>query len=589
MMMAESVKGSAKDKAVLAVDLGSLNTRALLFEIIDGRYQFIRAGSSPSTLNAPHLDLNEGVYQSLVNLQRLSGRTVLDEDSRLINPQNDAGQGIDKLVLTCSAGSEIRVVLIGLVRNLDIASAGNALRHERTTIVETIGLDDDRSLDRQVDAIINAAPDLILLTGGAENGAMRSVARQAELVVLVCRLMPEDKRPLVIYAGNSRLAQKTAETLQRWTRVFIATNLRPTPDNETLESVVEALTDAVIDIRMRQLPGLQPLAGASHGSLLSSPHAYGRIIRYLSKINDPAKSVVGISIGASSTTLAVSGQVDLFLRVFPCGTGSFKALLDEKDSLQSIYRWLAVDVSMDDLRDYLYQKLAYPGLVPMHDEALAIEQSLSRHLLQNLSQDLTRDDITCKRPCDPVIVSGRSLTQSTDISATMLTLLNGLQPCGITSFLFDSNDIIPSLGAIAQVNSILPVQVIENGLMPASGPVICPVSYAKLGSDIATISLEYKDARKLQFSIKQGTIIRLPVQNGQSVRMKIETIGKTVIDPFVKRKQVEHNLTGGLFGIIVDARPRPLKISNIPSERIEQLKAWKDALITPVAATERKD
>ena len=588
-MMAASMKGSAKDKAVLAVDIGSLNTRALLFEIIEGRYQFIRAGSSQSTLNAPHQNLNEGVYQALVNLQRLSGRTVLDEDSRLITPQNDSGQGIDKLVLTCSAGSEIRVVLIGLVKNLDIASAENALRHVRSTIVETIGLDDNRALDSQVDAIINAAPDLIFLTGGAENGAMRSVARQAELVLLVCRLIPEEKRPLVIYAGNSRLAQKTAETLQRWTRVYTAANLRPSLENETLDSSVEALNEAVMDIHQRKLPGLQPLAGASQGAPMTSSFAYGRIVRYLSKINDPAKNIAGITIGASSTTLAVSGQGDLYLRVFPFGTGSFKALLDDKDSLQSIYRWLPVDIDMGDLLDYLNQKQAYPGLIPMHDEALAIEQSLARYILQNLSQGLKGDDIVRKRPCDPVIISGRSLTLSTDISATMLTLLNGLQPCGMTSFLFDTNDIIPSLGAIAQVNSILPVQALESRLMPASGPVICPVSRAKLGVDIATISIEFKDARKLQFTIKQGSLVRLPVQNGQNVQGKIDSIGKTVIDPYTKQKQVELNLTGGLFGVIVDARPRPLKISSTPPERIEQLKAWKEALNTPIAATEQKD
>jgi len=587
--MPDSVKGSAKDKAVLAVDIGSLNTRSLLFEINDGRYQFISSGSSPSTFDAPHRNVNEGVYQSLVDLQKSSGRLLLDDDARLITPQNEAGMGIDRLVLTCSAGPDIRVVLIGLVNNLDMANAEKALNYMRTTIVEKIGLNDDRPLDRQVDAIINAAPDLIFLTGGTEGGALRSVAKQAELVLLVCRLLPEEKRPLVIYAGNTRIAQKTAETLQRWTRVYVADNIYPIPGQAVIESAVESLADAVMEIRKRQLPGLEPLAGASQASPLPVAHAYGRTIRYLGKINNPEQDLAGIAIGASTTLLALSNQGDLIQQSFPYGSGRMYPLLEEKYSLQAVYKWLAADVSLEDVGDYLHQKSVYPGLVPMHDEALAIEHSLARLILSKIAGTIYPRDSSKKRAVDPVIVSGRCLTQSPDASTSMLTLLNGLQPIGISNFLFDSHDLLAPLGVIAQINSILPVQVLDGRLMTASGPVIGFASKAKHGSDIAFFSLEFKDGKKQSFPIKQGSLVRLPVQNGQNVRLYMEISGKAGALPGLKQKQVELDVTGGLFGIIVDARSKPLTISDKPAQRLEQLTAWKQALNTPAAEPGRKE
>ena len=59
-------------ESVLAIDLGSQSTRALLFDVVDGQYSFIAAGSSPTTLEAPYRDVGEGASQAIFQLQSIT-------------------------------------------------------------------------------------------------------------------------------------------------------------------------------------------------------------------------------------------------------------------------------------------------------------------------------------------------------------------------------------------------------------------------------------------------------------------------------------------------------------------------------------
>ncbi len=40
-------------ESVLAIDIGSLNTRTLLFDVVDGQYHFIASSTAPTTATAP--------------------------------------------------------------------------------------------------------------------------------------------------------------------------------------------------------------------------------------------------------------------------------------------------------------------------------------------------------------------------------------------------------------------------------------------------------------------------------------------------------------------------------------------------------
>ena len=48
-------------ESVLTIDIGSVNTRALLFDVVDGQYHFLAGAVAPFTGGAPFFDISEGV------------------------------------------------------------------------------------------------------------------------------------------------------------------------------------------------------------------------------------------------------------------------------------------------------------------------------------------------------------------------------------------------------------------------------------------------------------------------------------------------------------------------------------------------
>ena len=565
-------------ESVLAIDLGSVQTRVSLFDVVEGQYHFIAKGAAPSTVNAPFRDVGESVHQALDSLQEVTGRVLVDSDANIILPTQTNGTGVDRLVVTFSAGPEIRVVIAGLLTDVSIGSAQNLVRTTYGRIVETIGLNDHRSSELKIDAVLTAKPDLIILSGGTESGANRSVLRLAELILMICRILPQDKRPDLLYAGNTALAKKIKGVMEKWTHVHVAPNVRPNVDVEDLGPAEEILNEVVGKIRSRQIGGLQSLAKVSSAPPLPASNAFGRVVQFLSKVYDPVKGVLGVDLGASHTTVAAAFSGDLSVNVLPVGMGqNIKSALVE-DGLSEIMRWLPLHVEESVVHDYIWQKSTQPGMVPYTAEALAIEQAVARWLLQ-ISIRRTRDTWPQKRiSFEPILASGAVLTNVASIPQSLLMLLDGIQPLGITTFILDQNGLTSSLGAIGKINSILPVQVLESKAFMNLGTVISPISRAKYGTHILQVRLEYEDGNESQFKVQQGTIVSLPLQPGQAARIHLNPLRRTEIDALGKRGASSFRIVGGACGAVIDARGRPIALPSDASRRRELMKKWRLSL-----------
>ena len=137
-------------------------------------------------------------------------------------------------------------------------------------------------------------------------------------------------------------------------------------------------------MRSRQIQGIQDVDLWTGNNLLPAATAFGRTIRYISKeYANTHKGVLGIDVGASATTVASAFSGDLILSIHP-GLGLGENLPDILNlcSLEDILRWLPVDVSGKDLRDYIHNKASYPSSLPITGDELAIEQALACQAMQ---------------------------------------------------------------------------------------------------------------------------------------------------------------------------------------------------------------
>jgi hypothetical protein len=108
---------------VLGIDIGTVNTRALLFDVVEGQYCFIASGDAPTTAEAPYHDPGEGMVRAVRVLQEVTGRDLLEPQGRLIIPAKSDATGIDRLVITYSAGQPVRMVVAGLLADVSLDSA----------------------------------------------------------------------------------------------------------------------------------------------------------------------------------------------------------------------------------------------------------------------------------------------------------------------------------------------------------------------------------------------------------------------------------------------------------------------------------
>lgn len=566
-------------ESVLTVDVGSVNTRVLLFDVVDGQYHFVSSASAPSTARSPFYDVGEGFQNALKQLQEITGRSLIDNDNNLVFPSQSDGAGIDRLVVTFSVGDDIKIVTMGLLSDVSLESAERLVGTTYSKVVERIGLNDTRRPEAQLDAILQARPDIILVAGGTEKGATRSVFKLIELAGMASRITAGDNQPVIMYCGNSALSKRVKETLEHHAVIGVAPNIRPNIDQEDLDPAQTLLDRAVSKIRTRQISGFELLAKTSGAPAQPGAYAFGRMIRFMSEIYDPIKGVLGVDLGATTTHMAIGRAGNLQLSVFrPLGIGHALPAVLANARMEEIIQWIPQTITEATVRDYLYQKSVFPGTLPMTPETLAIEQAAARVILSTAIQRMQERWSVPHLSFDLVVAGGAVLAQAPSIAQSLLMLLDGIQPVGIGVYLLDPHGLTQSLGAIAVHNQVLPVQVKDSGVYINLGTVVSPLSDAKVGTPILKIRIADEDGGESRVEIKQGSLVSLPVRHGQLATLTIDTLHGTVLDPARPRVK-SFKVIGGVCGVVIDARGRPVVLPASQTEkRFDLLGRWAQAL-----------
>jgi len=584
-------------RVILATDCGSTTTKAILIAREGDSYRLIVRGEAPTTVEAPFEDVTRGVLNAVREVEELSGRTILDEET-FITPSDDT-RGVDLYVSTSSAGGGLQMVVAGVVMSMTAESAERAALGAGAIVMEVLASNDGRLPYKRIERIRHLRPDMILLSGGIDGGTVSHVVELAELISVA------DPRPRlgtglqlpVIYAGNKEVQAEIDTLLGEKTSLDMVDNIRPVLEKENLGPAREKIHDLFMEHVMAQAPGYRKLMDWTHVPIMPTPGAVGRIIQVAARQNDI--NVVGVDIGGATTDV-FSVFEETFNRTVSANLGmsySISNVLAEAGT-ENILRWIPIQISEENLKDRLGNKMIRPTTIPQTLDELIIEQAVSREALRlafehhksfavglkgvqqertisdAFDQEIAGQTLVDMMALDLIIGSGGVLSHAPRRSQAALMMIDAFQPVGITRLAVDSIFMMPHLGVLSSVHEDAAMEVFERDCLIYLGTCIAPVGEGKTGAPCLSAEADL-NGKKIKHELTVGALMCIQAE-GEVQMTLTPTKGFDLGDG--KGTPVSRTVHGGTAGIIIDTRCRPILFSQDRSEHTERLRQWQQAL-----------
>lgn len=566
-----------KRESILIADCGSATTKVVLLDIVSGQYRFIAQGQSPTTAEPHWSDVCIGVKRAIADIETITERNLTDDNGNLIIPSQGIGTGVDFFTASVSAPSPLKIVLAGLMEDVSLESAKKIALSTYATVEDIISLADNRSEEEMIRQIAALQPDVFLITGGTDGGAVDSVIHLAETVSTALSLMAKKlTNPTIIYAGNPDLQKRIKEVFGE-IDLRVADNVRPHVDVEYLDSAKAELIGLYEGARLPELPGYPELNKLTEGAIYPTAKAFGWTIHYLGKILK--NNIIGINVGSSSVVMAseINGKAELVVRS-DIGIGHQLTKLLKQTNLKNINRWLPFEVAPDELLDFIANKSLFPGTVPCTTNDLLIELALTRELIRvamptALSRNTDNSGTGLLPAVGMILAGGAVLTNAPRPGQAALTLLDALQPVGICTLALDTQNLSCTLGACAAAIPAAMVQILEYGAFRELGGVVAPVGQANPGEIILHLTMTYDNGSELEVEVEYDSLEVLPLPAGQQAELTLKPLKRFDVGAGPGRRY-RRRINGGAVGLIVDARGRPLVLPSDSDKRRAKIQQW---------------
>ncbi|NJD69572.1 MAG: methylaspartate mutase [Candidatus Methylomirabilota bacterium] len=586
--------------AILATDCGSTTTKAILIERVGEEYRQTFRGEAPTTVEAPFDDVTRGVLNAIQEVEELSGRTILDGET-ILTPA-EKGRGVDIYVSTSSAGGGLQMMVAGVVMAMTAESAQRCALGAGAIVMDVLASNDGRAAHEKIERIRVLRPDMILLSGGTDGGTVSHVVELAEYIRAADprpRLGGSFKLP-VIFAGNKDARGRVQEILGDRAALVMTDNIRPILERENLGPARHTIHDLFLEHVMAQAPGYGKLMGWTGAPIMPTPAAVGLIMEQAAKAQ--GLNLLGVDIGGATTDVfsVVDGQ---FTRTVSANLGmsySVSNVLAEA-GIEKIERWLVEPIAEQELRNRIKNKMIRPTTIPQTPADLALEQAIAREALRlafdqhkalavslkGVQQERTIADafeqaeggkslIDLYR-IDLIIGSGGILSHAPRRAQAMMMMVDAYQPLGLTQLAVDSIFMMPHLGVLSQVNERAATEVFLKDCLVPLGSCLAADGKAKRGEPCFSYTVRSADGRQAEGTLRFGELLRLELPPGVEADLQAEP-AKGVDLGAGKGRPVTLRAKGGVVGLILDARGRPLFLADEASDRAAQLRTWAQAV-----------
>ena len=593
--------------SILATDCGSTTTKAILIEHINGQYRLTFRGEAPTTVEAPFEDVTKGVLNAVMEIEELSGKKIIDGEE-IITPSKD-GEGVDIYISTSSAGGGLQMMVAGVVKSMSGESAERAALGAGSIVMDVMASNDGRLPHEKIKRIRDLRPDMILLSGGIDGGTVSHVVELAEILAAANpqpRLGQNYQLP-VIYAGNKVAQPEILKTLKGKVDLDIVDNIRPVLETENLEPSRDKIHDLFMEHVMQQAPGYKKLTSWTDAPIMPTPGAVGSLIEMIAEKEDI--SVVGVDIGGATTDIFSVFQKK-FNRTVSANLGMSYSICNvlAEAGLDNVLRWVPFDIDRKELTNRIGNKMIRPTTVPQSLEELFIEQAIAREALRlsfkqhkefavglkgvqkertisdAFEQSSSGESLVNMMDLDLIVGSGGVLSHAPRREQSAKMLIDSFMPEGITQLAVDSIFMMPQLGVLANINKKevgeearkAALEVFHKDCLIRLGTCIAPIGNVKSGTIVMKAKFTFSNGDIIEKDLKKNELYRIEAKyekiKAELIPHKKMNVGSGIGEP------IKTTIYGGLVGIILDGRDRPISIPNDSKDRLSYLKDWSEAL-----------
>ena len=590
---------------IVATDCGSTTTKAILIEKVGDEYRQTFRGESPTTVEAPFEDVTRGVLNAMTEIEELSGRRILDGETIITPnraPQGEPNVGVDIYISTSSAGGGLQMMVTGVVQNMTGESAQRAALGAGAIVIDALASNDGRLPHEKIERIRSMRPDMILMSGGTDGGAMTHVVEMADYIAAAeprPRFGSTYKLPLV-YAGNKEAQRQIAAILGEKTALELTENIRPVLERENLAPARNKIHDLFLEHVMAQAPGYKKLIDMVGAPIMPTPAAVGLIMETIAKREHI--NLIGVDIGGATTDVfsVFDGR---FNRTVSANLGmsySISNVLAEA-GLANIMRWVPFTIDEQTLRNRIKNKMVRPTTIPQTLDELQIEHAIARealHLalthhktlateLKGVQQERTISDVFEQQASgqtlidmlrlDLIVGSGGILSHAPRRVQSMMMMVDAYEPLGFTRLSVDSIFMMPHLGVLSTINEKAATDVFVRDCMIYLGTCVAPVGQGQNGDRCADYEISFPDGRVEKGTLGFGELTLLPLASDQRAKMTLHpdkhvNVGMGAGNPITK------DVLGGVVGLLLDGRGRPLRLPSEQAARAKALMRWYQAV-----------
>jgi hypothetical protein len=318
--------------------------------------------------------------------------------------------------------------------------------------------------------------------------------------------------------------------------------------------------------------------------------------------NSTKKNVLGVGLGGATTNIysIFDGR---FVRSVSANLGMSYSICNvmKEAGIPNIMRWIPFEIDVDEIRNTLRNKMIRPTTIPQTLRELIIEHATAREALRlglehhksiattlrgargesAFARGITSQEMQVTyidmMKMDIVAGTGGLLSHAPKREQSMLIMNDAFQSEGVTMFFQDSVFMMPHLGVVSTVYPEAAWSVFDKDCLVRNGTVVAARGVGSLGEKVMDVELVLPGDETVKESLCYGDLKKILLPERQTAEIAVKP-AKNFDVGSGPGKEYSGTIEGGVVGVVLDARGRPLSLPGNREDAKKLLLGWWNAM-----------